>query len=60
MHVAILGTCVNNHEKRLEALDSLLNLLSTEIENLRKENRKQIEIIRGRFIILFINGLLLY
>lgn len=50
---AILNSCsYHSLHILIETLDSFLNIYNTEIENLRKENRKQIEIIRGRFIFL--------
>ena len=48
--VAILAVFVNDHDKRLEALDSLSTHLGKRVENLTRENEKLTEIIEGRFV----------
>ena len=48
--VAILAVFVNDHDKRLEALDSLSTHLGKRVENLTRENEKLTEIIEGWFV----------
>ena len=48
--VAILAVYVNDHDKRLEVLDSLSTHLGKRVETLTKENEKLRELIEGRFV----------
>ena len=47
--VAILAVFVNDHDKKLKALDSLSTHLVKRVENLTRENEKLTEIIEGRY-----------
>ena len=46
--VAILTVFVNDHDKKLKALDSLYTHFVKRVENLTRENEKLTKIIEGR------------